>query len=335
MARRRPMFELAHFAWGAPDRLELAGTFVGLSDFPAEAPTLVISGTNGMHRLPVVPDSLSGPREDGGRWEAVFAWQEAPVAFDVAKLEFGDEIVVELPEPSARRTRARRQTLEVSRERTQEKQRTDGDPERADDPSPQEEIVQANGVQRLRVQAELLATEEALRDARTDLERSQAELTRARDDLASERALRSADAERFRQGLAEMSAAAEQALAAEQSAAHELDAELREARAMIEAKDATLGDLSAMLDAAATTRAQAESEARAEIDALRERVATLEGAGNETDQLRAELEATRTQADLARAELDQIRSTMNEVRSDVERLLSRLGAVRDAAGDGA
>ena len=208
MARHRPIFELARFTWGAPDRLELAGRFVGLSDLPAGAPSLVINGPDGVHRLPVVPDSLSGPPEAGGRWEAVFAWQEAPVAFEVAKLEFGDDIVVELPEPSARRTRARRQTLEVSRERTQEAQQTDRDRERADDASPPEEVAQANGVQQLRVRAELLAIEEALRDARTNLQRSQEALTRARDDLASERELRKADGMRFRQGLAEISDAA-------------------------------------------------------------------------------------------------------------------------------
>ena len=206
------------------------GRFVGLSDLPADAPTLVISGGNGVHRLPVVPDSLSGPPEAGGRWEAEFAWHDAPVAFGVAKLEFGDTIVVDLPEPSARWTRARRQSLRVIRERPREGQPIQGDTERADDRSPQEDVGQANGVQELRAQAELLATEESLRDARTSLQRSQEELIRARDDLESERALRQVDGKRFRQGLAEMTAAAERALATERSAVQELGAELREAR---------------------------------------------------------------------------------------------------------
>jgi chromosome segregation ATPase len=335
MTRHSPVFELARFAWGGPDRLELAGRFVGLSDLPADAPTLVISGANGVHRLPVVPASLSGPPEDGGRWEAEFAWQEAPVAFDAATLEFGDTVVVELPEPSARRTRARRQILRVSRERSQEEQPIHSEPEPAEDRSPREEIAQANGVQQLRAQAELLATEEALRDARANLQRSQEELTRARDDLESERELRKLDGKRFRQNLAEMSAAAERALATQQSAVRELGAELRDARAMMDAKDAALADLNAMLDATAANRAEAESEARAEIDALRERVAALEGAGKEADQLRAQLEATRAEADGARAEVDQTRSVLGEVRSDVERLLSRLDTPRDAARDGA
>jgi len=325
MARHRPSFELSRFTWGAPDRLELAGRFVGLADLPAAAPSLVISGTDGEHRLPVVPDSLSGPPEDGGRWEAVFAWQEAPVAFDVAKLEFGDDMVVELPEPSARRTRARRQTLEVSREQRQEAQPRDHDPERADAASPQDEAAEVNGVGQLRVRAELLATEEALRDAQTNLQRSQEELTRARDDLATERSLREADADRFRRGLAEMNDAAERAVAAEQRAVQHLGAELRDAQAMIEAKDAALADLSGTLDAAAAHQAEAEAQARAEIDELRERVAALARAGEEADQLRAELEATRTEADGARAELEQTRRTLDEVRSDVEGLLGRLG----------
>jgi golgin subfamily B member 1 len=185
------------------------------------------------------------------------------------------------------------------------------------------------------VRAELLAAEEALRDARTDVQRSQEELARARDDLASERARRSADADRFRRGLGEISDAAEQALAAEQRTVRELDAELREARAMLEAKDAALGDLTGALDAAAATQAEAKSRARAEIDGLRERVAALETAGQEADRLRAEFEAARSEADGARAELDQTRSALNDVRNDAARLLSRLSSAHEAAADGA
>ena len=87
MARQRPTFELARFAWGSPDQLELSGRFLGISDGPGEPPELVISGAEGTHRLPVVPESLSGPLEDGRRWEAVFAWQEPPVAFEVAEAQ--------------------------------------------------------------------------------------------------------------------------------------------------------------------------------------------------------------------------------------------------------
>ena len=329
MASHRPIFELARFAWGAPDRLELSGKFIGLPDVPADDPMLVINGVDGVHRLPVVSDSRSGPPEDGGRWDAVFVWQEAPVAFEGAKLEFGSGIVVELPEPSSRRTRSHRQTLKVVQERGDTGHR----PRRADGP-PEVAAGPGDGVQRLRVQADLLATQETLHELQSELQRTQVELTRVRDDLASERQLRRADTERFQQGLTEMRDAAAQALTDEQSAAAQLGAELGEARGMIEAKDAALEGLDGQLKGAAAKQAEAESEAGAEIAALRARLATLERAGEEEHRLRAELEATRTQADGARAQLDRARSAVEEASSDAERLLGRLSRLRDGPGDG-
>ena len=323
MASNGPTFELARFAWEAPDRLELSGKFIGLPDVPPDDPILVVNGVGGTHRLPVVSDSLSGPPEDGGRWDAVFAWQEAPVAFEGAKLEFGSDIVVELPEPSSRRTRSRRQTLQVAHHRRD----TGHTPRRADGP-PREAAGPGGGVQRLRVQADLLATQETLHELQSELQRTQEALTRARDDLASERQLRHADAQRFHQGLAEIRDAAAQTLSDQQSAEQRLGAELRDARGMIEAKDAELENLGGQLEAAAAKQAAAESEAAAEITALRERLARLERAGAEADQLRAELEAARAQADEAHAQLDSARTAMEAARSDAERLLGRLAAIR-------
>ena len=39
----------------------------------------------------------------GGVWQAQFAWQDPPVAFDVAELQLGARLVVALPEPGAKR----------------------------------------------------------------------------------------------------------------------------------------------------------------------------------------------------------------------------------------
>ena len=44
--------ELERFAWGAPDRLEVAGTFTGLEEPDAAPPILVLSGAGRTHRLP-------------------------------------------------------------------------------------------------------------------------------------------------------------------------------------------------------------------------------------------------------------------------------------------
>jgi methyl-accepting chemotaxis protein len=333
MASDPTIFELERFAWGAPDRLELTGKFIGLPEVPGNAPVLVLSGADQVHRLPAVPDSLSGPPEDGRQWDAAFAWQEAPVAFDVAKLEFGPDIVVELPEPGAARRRSRHQVLELTRDQVEEGGDTDHEPDRAEAPPPKA-AVPGDGVERLRLQAELLTTEEALREVQATLQRTQEELTRARNDLGSERELRGADAERFRQGLGAVRDAAEQALAAEQSAAQQVGTELREALEMIEAKDTALEQLRGQLEAAAAARTEAESEARAEIEALRERVDMLGRARQEAVELRAKLARTRRQADGTRARLDQARSAVEDARSDAERLLGRLSAFRDAAGHG-
>jgi predicted nucleic acid-binding Zn-ribbon protein len=332
MASDHTIFELERFAWGAPDRLELSGKFIGLPEAPGTAPVLVLSSTDGVHRLPAVPDSLSGPPEDGQQWDAAFAWQEAPVAFDVAKLEFGPDIMVELPEPGATQRRSRHEVLGAKREPVEEGGDAGPEPEGAEAPPPKA-AVPGDGVERLRLQAELLATQEALREVQATLEQTRQELTRAQNDLGSERELRAADAERFREGLGTVRDAAEQALAAEQSAEQQIESELREALETIEAKDAALEELRGQLEAATATRAEAESEARAEIEALREQVHVLRRARLEADELGAELERTRTEADGTRARLDQARSALEAARSDAERLLGRLSTFRDAAED--
>jgi hypothetical protein len=298
MAKDQPMFELARFAWGAPDRLELSGKFIGLPELPDEPPTLVINGEDGVHRLPVVGGSRSGPPRDGQRWDVVFAWQEPPVALASAELEIGRDIVVELPEPAAKRTRPRRQTLSVSRERAPEA-------DAADDERPEPPV------QQLRAQAELLSVQEALRQTVASLERSDEEVARLRDELAAERELRRADRQRFDEALGSLSDAAEQAVAEE----------LSEARQTIEEREASLEELRVLLEAAGAIRAEAESEARAEIEALREQVSALAQEREESDQMRAEL--------------DQARSALDDVRGDIQRLLGRLPAIDHAGSDGA
>jgi hypothetical protein len=322
METQRPIFELARFAWGAPDRLELSGKFVGMPDVPAHTPTLVINGANGVHRLPVVPESVSGPPEDGRRWEAVFAWQEPPVAFEEAELQFGDDMVVELPEPGGRRTRSRRKTLSATRERGRPPSRRKtlslpSEPERPDDGPEADVAIEGDGVQLLHVQAELLGAQEALRDAHAAHERTQEELRRVQHDLATERELRGSDAERFHHALATMSETAEQALIAEQRAAHQLGAE---ARTMLEEQGAVLK----RLEAEAATHASAESEARAEIDGLRARVADLQRVAEEAQELRAAL--NRLEAEAATHA-----SAESEARAEIETLRARVAGLEPAA----
>ena len=329
-----PTFELKRFAWATPDRLELSGMFGGMQDAPADAPpVLVVRAGDRVHRLPAVPDSVSGPPEDGRVWQAHFAWQDAPVAFDVAELQLGAGLVVELPEPGAKRRLLRAQVLEVrtaqargadARPDTMEKARTPGTPAavtgKRDGPEAETASISS--------QVEVIAAQEEVREVRVAMQQTQAELTRAREDLQAERERRAGDGERFREGLAKVRESAEKALATEHSASQRLGTDLREAHKAIEAKDAALATLRGELEAAAAARTQAEAEALADADALRKTVAKLERDAKETERVRTELERSRARATAARTELEKTHGSVAQARSDAERLLARLTAIR-------
>jgi hypothetical protein len=177
-------FELERFAWATPDRLEIDGRFIGLSDALPADPVLVLHGENRTHRLAAVTNGVVGG--DRGHWHAAFAWQEAPTAFGTAQLEFGDELFIELPEPRWDSEASEPDVIEVRR--------------------------RAGGEERLRLQADLFAVRSELAEAHARRERVEKELARAREDLDEERAGRAADAQAFRAALTEAQSAAEEAV---------------------------------------------------------------------------------------------------------------------------
>jgi hypothetical protein len=187
-------FDLERFDWAGPDRLELAGTFAGLGDAPADAPVLVVHGADRVHRLPAV--DAEAP-EVGRPWQAAFAWQEMPEPFDAAELELGG-LTIALPAPGAKRTRLPQPTPSVARSEA-----PDGAPD---------------GARQIGLEAELLTAQEEIRELRIEADRNRDELEQARRALAAERDRRSADAERFRAGIAQFRASAEEALAGERAA---------------------------------------------------------------------------------------------------------------------
>jgi hypothetical protein len=332
-------FELSQFAWLTPDRLRVSGTFAGMQKPVDGAPVLVIRAADRALRLPAVADSLGRPPKDDGVWQAAFEWQDAPVAFDAAELELGAGLVVDLPQPEAKRRRSRRRVLEVRTadggggDPRRETMGLAGDPqtdraaESAERPGAPGDSVEGRAAL-MGSQVELLAAQEEAREVRAALQQTQQELGRARDDLQAERERRTGDSERFREGLAKLRESAEEALAVEQSAKRQLGSDLREAQAVMEKKDAALTTLRGQLEAAGSALTEAEAKARAEADALRKRVAKLETDGKETERLRAELERSRARADAARTELEQARGAVDQARDDAERLLGRLIAIR-------
>jgi hypothetical protein len=190
-------FELERFAWGAPDRLHVAGRFAGLRAAPADDPVLVVRGHDRTHRLPAVPDSVAGPPEDGQPWWAEFAWEEPPVAVEAAELQFGADVTVPLPEPDTQDSGAEPRALAVRSA---------------------EAPIGAGAADRVRAEAQLLAAEEEIRELRAAHERLQAELGRAQEDLRAERERHADDAERFRDGLARVQTSAREAIEARDAA---------------------------------------------------------------------------------------------------------------------
>lgn len=252
----RATFELERFAWGAPDRLEVSGTFVGLRDAPPDRPMLVVYGRERTQRLRAVPEASSGPPRDGQPWRAQFACREPPVVFEAAELELGADIVVRLPGPADDRSLVGDQALEVRGTGTER-----------DVASVDQALL--GEVEPLYL-ADLLAADEEIHQLRAAEARTRQELARALEDLKTETDRRAADAEYFREALARLRASAEEALAVEEGAARELGAALREARDAIDARDEVLKELRGQL-----------SEARAVAEALRRRLEQARSAADD------------------------------------------------------
>jgi hypothetical protein len=296
-------FELERFEWRAPDRLEISGKFHGLQEPPADTPVLVVSGDGEAHRLDAVPDIGTGRPEDGKAWSAQFLWDETPIGVEAAALELGPDLMIELPAPGAKETLLRPRFIDVRRAQRAAAAAA------LDDESPQAEAAPAAGGD-VALQADLVAAEEQVQELRAALERTEAELDRARADVEAERKGRAADAQRFRAGLARVRASAEQALAGAQAEAQQLGEQLGNASTALEESEAARAELSRKLEAADAARAELESETHT----LREQVA----AG---DDLRGRMS---TIADVG----------AGEMRADAQRLLERLTRLVDVLDGG-
>jgi hypothetical protein len=265
----RPTFSVERFAWGAPDRLDVAGTFSGLDQEPPPHAILTVIGEEGNHRLPAVAPDAIRPPDGSGHWSASFAWLEAPVAFDRARLELGTSLAIELPGPGSELTG---DALPV--------ESLDGG-EDGPDPAPAASGLEA-AADRLRLETQLLEEAEELEDARAAARRADEELQRVRADLATEREGRAADAERFREGLATVRRSAEEALAAaaaaraenaerartEIAALRERIAELEPAGAELDSVRGELDSVRGELDAARGTLSAARASAQELVDRL-------------------------------------------------------------------
>jgi hypothetical protein len=210
-------FALERFAWAAPDRLELAGTFDGLGAAPPGAAVLVLTGPTGTYRLTASPGDVAAP-VNGEPWLAVFVWHEAPAAFDAAVLELGDDLAVDLPVPGA----------DASQDALAMRFSANDDA--------------AGPAARVAAEADRLGLWEDLTQAQQEARRVGEELERARADLATEREGRAEDAARFRAGLAEMREATESALGEQAEALSSAHAEAERLRGELATAQAEADD---------------------------------------------------------------------------------------------
>jgi hypothetical protein len=221
----RQSFELTRFAWATPDRLEVAGRFVGMARGSAGEPVLVLHGADATHRLPAVVDASPPPgASDEGSWHAQFAWEEPPSAFELAELEFGQDLVVTLPEPDL----------------------DEGEHE----PS-MIEVVRRDRREQLHVAARVLVLESQLDEADARQARLEAELARARSDVEGERAARADAAEQYRAGIERLRLAADEAVHEARAEADALRArvgQLEPAAAELDALQARLASVRDLLD---------------------------------------------------------------------------------------
>src|SRR4051794_25033221 len=260
-------FHLDRFEWAAPDRLEIAGSFAGIEP-PRTAPTLVVGAADGPRRLTATP--VDSP-VDGEHWTAAFLWQEPAVPFEEVELELGDGLSVVLPAPGS------------------------GDAALAIRGAP----APRPAAETLRLQAALLAAQEEAREAVSAHGQVLQELARAREDLEAARSAHTADAERFKQGLAQVRDAGEEALAgteAESAALRERVRELERELDDVAALRSRLGTAEGELDQARAENAEAHAafeQAQVRIDETREALQRARAEAAEAEQLRRRLDAVR------------------------------------------
>ena len=210
-AGRRPRFALERFAWGAPDRLELAGTFFG-SRMRRGGARPDGAGSGGDIPAARRPERR-GPPADGAPWAASFAWLEAPVAFDRARLELGPAFAVELPGPGRDRCGP---SLPVSSGTTGQRRSSARRP-----PTPREPPAGCAW------RRNCSTPSSSSKRTRVAARRAQDELDRAHADLAASAGARGRDAGALPEGLATVRASAEEALDAAALARSQADEEAR------------------------------------------------------------------------------------------------------------
>ena len=300
-------FELARFEWVDPTRLEVEGTWNGVSRLRARA-TLVIEVDGRRRRL----RALAG---DGGtpeQWSAAFGWDGDDIPrLAGAELEVGRGIVVDLPRPRSSRARAQLPKEPIPATTRDDK---DAGPGRAE----AERIIAALDSARAEAE-EARETLTRVRAERDELRAGTADL----DDLRAR--AEEADALRARAEEADGLRSEVEALQARAGEADGLRAEVEELRARAEEADVLKAEREQLL-----RRAEDADELRNEQEGLRSEYQDLlderDSLREEAQILRAAAEAKDIAPDVARlrAELEIVERERTELRAQLDSTSRRL-----------
>jgi hypothetical protein len=287
-------FELARFEWVDPTRLEVEGTWNGVSRLRARA-TLVIEVDGRRRRLRALAGDAGTPEQ----WSAAFGWDGDDIPrLQGAELEVGRGIVVDLPRPRSSRARAQLPKEPIPATTRDDK---DAGPGRAE----AERIIAA--LDSARAEAEearetltrVRAERDELRAGTADLDalraraeeadglRAEVEDLRVRAAEADELRARAQDADRLREEAEDLRARAEEAdsLRAEQEELRRRAEDADELRAEQEGLRSEYQDL---LDERDALREKAQKDVGPDLARLR---AELENVERERTELRAQLDS--------------------------------------------
>ena len=277
-------FELVRFEWVDPTRLEVEGTWNGVSRLRARA-TLVIEVDGRRRRL----RALAGDPGTPEKWSAAFGWDGDDIPrLPGAELEVGRGIVVDLPRPRSSKARAQLPKEPIPATTRDDKEAGPGRAEA-------ERIIAA-------------------------LDSARAEAEEARETLARVRAER----DELRAGTADLDALRARAEEADglRSEVEDLRARAGEADALRTEQDdlrARAEEADRLRAEAEDLRARA-----AEADSLRAEREELLRRAEDADELRAEQEGLRSEYQDLLDERDALREASKDVAPDVARLRAEL-----------
>ena len=320
-------FEVEHFGWTAPDRLEVTGRWFGVRGLRFMRPTLDLRGNPDRRALALL-DHKPWAAEDGEEWVAAFPWDGEQEEFTAAELAVAPSVVVELSPPGAANGTAGKKVSAVN-------PRGNGAKPVAENGNGRPKQGRARA-RRVVADATSTRTSDWGREARGERDAAVAarEAAVAERDAAiaecstAETARKTAVAERDNAKAARDAAIAERdaAAAAREAAVAERDAAVAQRDTAVQQRAAAL----AARDKAVAERDAAVAARGSGVDELAKALAERNAAAGERDALAAARDAAIRERDHAISERDAVEKARAAMSSEFDAVLRERDAAKSA-----